>query len=100
MTPEEARRLMEQSREEIDALDRDMVAILNRRTRMVHQIGRAKEALDLPVFEANREDAVYKNVVTANQGPIPADALRRIFERIIEEMSAVQKARREQSTAK
>ena len=97
MTADEAWRLIEQSREHIDALDRELVAILNQRTRMVDHIGRAKEALNLPVKEANREDDVFRNILGHNQGPIPPDALKRIFERIIEEMRALQGMRREAS---
>ncbi len=99
MTAEEGWRLIQDSRAKIDALDRNLVELLNERTRLVENIGRAKEALDLPVKEASREDDVFRNVLAHNRGPVPADALRRIFERIIEEMRGLQGMRR-QSSAK
>jgi chorismate mutase len=97
MTAEEGWRLIGESREQIDALDRRLVELLNERTRLVENIGRAKEAMDLPVKESSREDDVFRNILAHNSGPVPADALRRIFERIIEEMRGLQGMRRQTS---
>lgn len=94
MTPEEALALLLDSRKKIDEIDVKLVELLNERTRMVEHIGRAKAALDLPVKESNREDAVFQNVGDHNDGPIPPEALRRVFERIIEEMRELQGMRR------
>ena len=98
MTPEEAQRLLAESRTKIDALDRKLVELLNERTRAVEDIGRAKESAGLPVYEPKREDDVYRNVLAHNGGPLTADALRRIFERIIDEMRSLQKMRRDGKT--
>jgi len=95
MTREEALNLLAQSRIRIDAIDVRLVELLNERTRIVEDIGRAKEATDLPVYEPKREDDVYRNILGSNHGPLPADALRRIFERIIDEMRSLQKMKRE-----
>jgi chorismate mutase len=97
MTPEEALALLLDSRKKIDEIDVNLVELLNERTRMVEHIGRAKAALDLPVKESGREDDVFRNVVDHNAGPIPPDALRRIFEQIIEEMRELQGMRRQSS---
>jgi chorismate mutase len=80
-------------REEIDGLDRRLVALLNERTSIVERIGQAKKEAQLPVYEPKREDAVYANIAAGNSGPLPNDALRRIFERIIDEMRKVQRER-------
>jgi chorismate mutase len=95
MTPEEANRLLAESRAAIDDIDLAIVQLLNRRTTVVESIGTAKEAAGLPVYEPKREDDVYKNVLSHNTGPLPPDALRRIFERIMDEMRSLQKMRRE-----
>lgn len=99
MTAEEGWRLIEDSRAKIDSLDRKLVDLLNERTRLVENIGSAKESLDLPVKESSREDDVFRNILKHNGGPIPPEALRRIFERLIEEMRGLQGMRR-QSSAK
>jgi chorismate mutase len=94
MTREEAEQLLAECRGKIDEIDRALLDLLNRRTRIVEDVGRAKEAAHLPVYEPRREDAVYENVLNRNQGPLPPDALRRIFERIIDEMRSLQRMRR------
>lgn len=90
MTPEEARRLLEESRAKIDSLDRKLVDLLNERTRMAADIGRAKSVLGMQVLEPRREESVFRNVTVHNRGPIPDDALRRIYEQIMREMRELQ----------
>ncbi len=80
-------------RDQIDELDRRLVALLNERTAVVEQIGRVKKEAQLPVYEPKREDAVYANIRAGNAGPLPDDAVQRIFERIIDEMRKIQKDR-------
>jgi chorismate mutase len=99
MTRDEASRLLAESRAVIDDIDLALVQLLNRRTRAVESIGSAKEAAGLPVYEPKREDDVYRNILSHNTGPLPPDALRRIFERIIDEMRSLQKMRREEKGA-
>jgi chorismate mutase-like protein len=80
-------------REQIDALDLKILQLLNERTIIVEEIGRIKQALHLAVYEPKREDQVIANVLNHNGGPLPPDAVRRIFERIIDEMRTVQQYR-------
>jgi chorismate mutase len=84
---------LEDCRQRIDVLDRRILALLNERTRIVEEIGRIKRRLNLPIYEPRREDEVYANVTSHNGGPLPAEAVRRVFERIIDEMRTVQKLR-------
>jgi chorismate mutase-like protein len=77
----------------IDEVDRRLVALLNERTAIVERIGHIKKTAQMAVYEPKREDAVYANIASANQGPLPEDALKRIFERIIDEMRKVQRDR-------
>ena len=77
-------------REKIDALDLELLSLLNRRTSVVEEIGRIKQALHLAVYEPKREDQVFANVLGHNGGPLAPDAVKRIFERIIDEMRTVQ----------
>jgi chorismate mutase len=77
-------------REEIDRLDVSLLELLNQRTAIVERIGRIKRQLDLPIYEPQREDQVFANVLAHNRGPLPGEAVQRIFERIIDEMRTVQ----------
>lgn len=95
MTPEDAQRLLTDNRAKIDSLDRKIVDLLNERTSMVVEIGRAKTVLGAAVQEPRREDNVFRNVTTHNKGPVPDEALRRIYEHIMLEMRTLQGMQRE-----
>ena len=93
MTEDEARQQLEEFRVRIDDVDRRIVELLNERTRVVEEIGRVKREAHLPIYEPKREDQVFANVTSCNGGPITPEAVRRIFERIIDEMRSIQKQR-------
>lgn len=78
-------------RKRIDAVDLRILALLNERTRIVEEIGRIKQHLTLPIYEPKREDQVFHNVTCNNPGPLPGEAVKRVFERIIDEMRTVQR---------
>ncbi len=93
MTRETALGTLADSRRRIDELDLRLLELLNARTRVVEDIGHAKRVLEMPIYEPRREDEVYENITRHNGGPLPSDAVKRIFERIIDEMRNVQKLR-------
>ena len=78
-------------RKEIDVVDLKILALLNERTRIVEEIGRIKQELSLPIYEPKREDEVFRNVTSNNTGPLSEEALKRVFERIIDEMRTLQR---------
>ena len=81
-------------RERIDKLDLQLLDLLNQRTTIVEEIGRIKQELHMGIYEPKREDQVFANVLGHNRGPLPPDAVKRIFERIIDEMRTLQKLNR------
>ena len=91
MTREEALLALAESRKAIDAIDLRLLELLNQRTRVVEEIGRAKESAGLPIYEPKREEDVFRNVTDHNTGPLTADAVKGIFERIIDEMRNIQR---------
>ena len=93
MTPEAALEKLAECRRNIDRIDIQVLALLNERARVAEIIGTVKRDQGLPVYEPKREDQVYRNVLDHNHGPLPADAVRRIFERVIDEMRTLQKVR-------
>lgn len=80
-------------RTRIDEIDLQILQSINERTLVVEDIGKVKREFGLPIYEPKREDDVYRNVTENNHGPLPPDAVRRIFERIIDEMRTVQRNR-------
>ena len=97
MTREEALQALEEYRVSIDALDLRLLELLNDRTSVVEQIGRVKRAAKLPIYEPRREEQVFENITAHNSGPLTPDALKRIFERVIDEMRTIQRIRMEAS---
>jgi chorismate mutase len=95
MTLEAALLALEDYRVLIDAVDIRLLELLNERTRVVEDIGRVKRAAKLPIYEPKREDQVFENVTTHNGGPLTPEAVKRIFERIIDEMRTIQRMRME-----
>lgn len=96
MNQDEARRQLEEFRILIDDLDRRIVGLLKERTKVVEDIGRVKRSARLPIYEPKREDQVFANITEASgDGPLTKEAVRRIFERIIDEMRMVQRVRME-----
>ncbi|MGD0500857.1 MAG: chorismate mutase [Bryobacteraceae bacterium] len=95
MTKDEAREKLEEYRVLIDEVDRRIVALLNERTGVVQDIGEVKRQARLPIYEPRREDQVFANVTSANHGPLSVEAVRRIFERIVDEMRTIQRVQME-----
>ena len=86
-----------QCRKRIDELDRQLVDLLNQRTTIVEEIGRVKKQADLAIYEPKREVQVFENIASHNRGPLSAESLKGIFERIIDEMRRIQKDRMQET---
>lgn len=87
-------------RKRIDAIDLKLVELLNRRSRYAIEIGKIKVRQDLPVYTPSREMQVLSNVVSANKGPLNDKAIRRLFERIIDEARGLEREYVEQQRSK
>ena len=76
---------------EIDSLDLQLVELLNRRAQCAIEIGIIKHEQGLPVYSPTRESEVLNNVTHHNHGPLDNEAIRRLFERIIDEARRVER---------
>jgi chorismate mutase len=72
-------------RQRIDELDEALVKLLSARAECALAIGRAKRELGLEVYQPAREADVLDHVQRMNQGPLDNGAMRRLFERVIDE---------------
>jgi chorismate mutase len=90
---------IEDWREEIDAIDRELLRLLNQRARVARKIGALKRAAGLPVCDPDRERAVLSQAQHANAGPLDEQAVGKLFRRIIRETRRLEAAgsRHEQS---
>jgi chorismate mutase-like protein len=78
-------------RNKIDALDEQIVRLINQRAEAAQAIGKLKQIADLPVYEPKREEAVFERVRRANAGPLTDTEVVDIYQRIIDVMRALQK---------
>jgi chorismate mutase len=78
-------------RRRIDEIDRKLVELLNERSRCVVEIGQLKLAEHQPLYQPDREREVLENAERANPGPLSDAAIRRLFERIIDEARSVER---------
>lgn len=72
-------------RQRIDDLDGQIVALLNERAAAALEIGEIKNRMQTPVYDPDRERQVLDHVASLSGGPLADDAIRRLFERIIDE---------------
>jgi chorismate mutase len=72
-------------RHRIDLLDESLVKLLNARAACALEIGRLKREMKIAVYQPAREAEVLRHVEQANVGPLDHSAMKRLFERIIDE---------------
>ena len=77
-------------RKKIDEIDRKLVQLISDRARAAHEIGKLKRGLAMPIYEPDRERAVFDHVQKVNPGPLPDRDLLRIYERIMDIMRQIQ----------
>ena len=63
------------------------------RSRIVERIGQVKQECGFAIYEPKREEQVFANITGHNRGPLSPEAVRRIFERIIDEARSIQRVR-------
>jgi len=78
-------------RDRIDAIDLELVKLLNERTQCAEEIGKIKLLLGLDAYSPVREEEVKRNVTAANGGPLSLKAMQRLFERIIDESRSAER---------
>jgi chorismate mutase len=74
-------------REQIDSLDQRIVELFQQRARVVEEVGNIKREAHLPVTVPGREQQVIEKAEElAKGGPLPAEAVGRIYQKLVEEM--------------
>ena len=77
-------------RTRIDAIDRDLVALMNQRAEVARQIGHLKAASGELTYDPSREELVLDRVASANDGPLADDSLKAIFRELISGSRAIE----------
>ena len=75
----------------MDEIDKNLVELLNERSQCALEVGRLKQAAGMPIYQPARENEVLANAARNNQGPLSDAAIRRLFERIIDEARSAER---------
>lgn len=86
-------------RRRIDLLDEHLVRLLNARAACALEIGRVKRERGMQIYQPEREAEVLEHIAGVNTGPLDTPALRRLFERIIDEARRLERIAEEAAHA-
>ncbi|MEZ5100491.1 MAG: chorismate mutase [Thermoleophilia bacterium] len=75
--------VVQELRDRIDAVDRELLAGLNRRLRLVGELKLHKEAQGYSFTDAGREERLLEGLRAANGGPLSAEGVDEIFRTIV-----------------
>jgi chorismate mutase/prephenate dehydratase len=77
-------------RTQIDEVDRDLLALLNRRARLAQQVGEVKKQEGSVAFRPEREAQVIDGMKAANPGPLKPDSVAPIWREIMSACRALE----------
>ncbi len=78
-------------REQIDAIDAQILDLLSRRGQIAQQVGHVKAETNAPVFRPEREAQVLRGVAERNPGPLKDRDVQTIFREIMSSCRALEK---------
>ena len=81
---------IEDWRDEIDAIDGELLRLLNARLRIAIKVGALKRAAGLPLNDHEREQQVLGHLRELNEGPLDDETVARLFRSIIQESRRLQ----------
>ena len=86
---------IEDWRRKIDEIDRQLVQLLNERSKCAIEIGKIKHDLHMRVYDPEREREILRRIKETNDGPLDDESLQRLFERVIDECRRIERLERE-----
>lgn len=84
---------IDEIREEIDALDDELLQIFNRRAALALAIGEIKKTEGRAVYDPRREQMIFERMQATNPGPLDNGAIVRLYERVIDETRRLERIR-------
>jgi chorismate mutase/prephenate dehydratase len=78
-------------RKKIDAIDAKLIALLNERADLVHEVGEVKKKEGTAIYAPEREEALLRSLVAKSKGRLPASAIRAIYREIMSASLALEK---------
>ena len=78
-------------RNKIDELDEKIVQLLSERAAAAVAIGKLKAETSAPIYEPQREQAVFEHVRRINPGPLSGTQVQDVYERLMDVMRSLQR---------
>lgn len=78
-------------RSRIDAIDAELLRLLNERAALAQQIGTLKNREGLPVYSPEREVKLLRSLAEKSEGPLRPESLRAIYREIMSASLALEK---------
>ncbi len=78
-------------RNKIDELDEQIVQLLSQRAAAAAEIGKLKAKDNSPIYEPQREQAVFEHVRRINPGPLSGAQVQDVYERLMDVMRSLQR---------
>jgi len=73
-------------RERLDIIDEQILSLLSERAKVVMKVANFKRRHNIPVYIPEREASIIERLRTINPGPLPGEAIERIYRTVVEEM--------------
>ncbi len=76
--------VVEKLREEIDGIDRDLLAAVNRRLEVVRRLHDRKLERGMALRDPGREESMLQLLAEANPGPLSAEGVQALFRQVLD----------------
>jgi len=81
---------LEDLRIKIDAIDSELIRLLNERADLVHEVGTIKKQGGLEIYAPEREEKLLQNLIAKNQGRLTEQSIRAIYREIMSSAMALE----------
>jgi chorismate mutase / prephenate dehydratase len=78
-------------RNQIDAIDTQILSLLNQRARVAQEVGHVKAQTNAPIFRPEREAQVLRGIAEKNTGPLFSFDVQTVFREIMSACRALEK---------
>ncbi len=76
---------------EIDNIDEEILELLEKRMKIVHEVGDLKKDLDISVEDLNRENEIIDRLTSHSSGELTEKQLIRIFSAVFKSSKQIQR---------
>ncbi len=76
--------MLEELRQQIDQIDKELVELINKRAQVVVEVGKYKKSTGAaPIYAPDREKAVFEKICSLNKGPLPNRTFKAIWRELM-----------------